>query len=389
MTIINKLWHRDASAAISLKWRLRLALLLSLLVGHPFVNCAHAAAIDYNPGLNGAWFNPQTPGQGFFVEVFPDSGAIFLAWFTWDTTEPDPATATQIGAAGQRWLTAQGTFEGGVAQLDVFLTEGGLFDDPQVVTNSPEGSITLQFDDCYNGTVEYDLVEGGVFGILPITRLANDNGAYCESFGKTVTTPNPDGTTTVNYPFSSFTEVSVGGPFNVTIDRGAVYSVEVTIDSDDAQFLDVSKFGTELDIGLESHNNLQIETMKVSIRMPHLTELSLAGATRGVISGFSGERFSTALAGAVNLQAFNVDFRHLSSQQAGACNLNFENAKPLSSANVILNGASTATLNMLDNASLSGKVTAASSVMYYGSNLDIDLFVDFTSTLTRLGNSRP
>ena len=49
-----------------------------------------------NPGLNGAWFNPVSSGQGFLIEVFPDINQVFLAWFTYDTTQPDPATSAQV-----------------------------------------------------------------------------------------------------------------------------------------------------------------------------------------------------------------------------------------------------------------------------------------------------
>ena len=48
-----------------------------------------------NAGLNDAWYFPDTDGQGFFITVFPDLGAVSLAWFTYDTELP-PLDATQI-----------------------------------------------------------------------------------------------------------------------------------------------------------------------------------------------------------------------------------------------------------------------------------------------------
>ena len=32
-----------------------------------------------NAGLNDAWYNPATDGQGFFITVFPDIGYVLLA----------------------------------------------------------------------------------------------------------------------------------------------------------------------------------------------------------------------------------------------------------------------------------------------------------------------
>ncbi len=147
-----------------------------------------------NPGLNGSWFNPATSGQGFFLDVLPDIPLVFMAWFTYDTTQPAPAQApqadnslakilaAQVGDENHRWLTAQGGFEGDTANLSVFLTTGGLFDDPTPVINTPEGTITLTFKDCTAGTVDYDFTAAGVSGSVPISRLANDNVPLCESF---------------------------------------------------------------------------------------------------------------------------------------------------------------------------------------------------------------
>ncbi len=142
-----------------------------------------SSAIPFNAGLNGSWFNAGTSGQGIFLEVFPDIPLIFIAWFTYDTSQaPDGAVAV-IGHPNHRWLTAQGGFDGTTAVLDVTLTTGGLFDDPAPTSNSESGSygtITISFQDCANGTMEYDLPGLGLSGSIPLTRIANDNVSLCE-----------------------------------------------------------------------------------------------------------------------------------------------------------------------------------------------------------------
>ena len=155
--------------------------------------------IPLNPGLNGSWANFDTLGQGFFIDVLPDIPLIFLAWFTW---EVDPAAPAQtqnraetiagsgnklqavVGDENHRWLTAQGGFSGSTAALDVTLTTGGLFDDPQTVTNSEQGTqgtIWINFSDCKNGVVRYEFTAAGLSGELPIRRLADDNAGICEA----------------------------------------------------------------------------------------------------------------------------------------------------------------------------------------------------------------
>ena len=81
-------------------------------------------AVDINTGMDGSWFNPATAGQGFFIDTHPDpegGNFIFVSWFTYGNDT----------ASGQHWLTAQGSFDGSIAEIDVFETTGGSFDDPQ------------------------------------------------------------------------------------------------------------------------------------------------------------------------------------------------------------------------------------------------------------------
>lgn len=136
-----------------------------------------------NAGLNDAWFNPETDGQGFLLTVLPDNGIVFLAWFTYDTERPPLDATATLGEPGHRWLTAQGPYDGDTANLTVYLTEGGVFDaaDPPAQTDlAGIGSLTLEFADCSEALVSYEISALGLAGEIPIQRLAPDNVARCE-----------------------------------------------------------------------------------------------------------------------------------------------------------------------------------------------------------------
>jgi len=150
----------------------------------PGNNAVQAAAVpvQINAGMNDTWFNIDTPGQGFFVTVFPDLQKMFVGWFTYDVERP-PANVTAIlGDPGARWLTAFGSYSGDTATLDIELTQGGIFDSgTPAPTQGPDGTMEINFSSCNAATVTFDIPSVPVAGTIPITRIANDNVPVCEA----------------------------------------------------------------------------------------------------------------------------------------------------------------------------------------------------------------
>jgi plastocyanin len=150
--------------------------------GRVFVEGGSGAPFQINAGLNDAWFDPATAGQGMFITVFPAIQQMFFAWFTYDTERPPQDLMAVVGEPGHRWLTAFGPYEGAMATLEIELTSGGLFDAAQPMPESnPDGSVTIQFDGCNAATVSYDVASAGLEGEIAIQRIATDNVAICEA----------------------------------------------------------------------------------------------------------------------------------------------------------------------------------------------------------------
>ena len=135
---------------------------------------AGGPAFEINQGISGAWFNPQTSGQGILFDVNPATDFFFGALFTYDTAE-----ANKLGAAEQRWFTVQGSFQGGTAQLPIFLTTGGVFDQPVPTSTTPVGTATISFESCTAGNMSYAINDPPLMGTIPLTRLLAGQ-ALCE-----------------------------------------------------------------------------------------------------------------------------------------------------------------------------------------------------------------
>jgi cysteine-rich repeat protein len=127
-----------------------------------------------NAGHSGAWFNPDTSGQGQFIDVEPDEKFMFISWFTY--TDEDSANPFL-----QRWLTAQGNYSGNLAELTLYETLGGQFDNPQDVQTTAIGTVSLRFDDCDLGEMTYDIEDEGLQGSFPLQRVIPGSGDTCQS----------------------------------------------------------------------------------------------------------------------------------------------------------------------------------------------------------------
>jgi hypothetical protein len=195
-TLIN--WHRDDP--VDDIERMRNETVASFqgnrnpFIDHPeWVACIFqnmCTPFEINAGITGTWFNPATPGQGFFVTVFPSlklpacaaTGAMFVAMFTYEVERPDESVTAIMGEPGHRWITALGCLDGSTATLEIEQTSGGVFNEPlPKVNQEPDGTLTIVFGGCDNATATYDIPSIGRVGDIPLTRVVKDNVAYCES----------------------------------------------------------------------------------------------------------------------------------------------------------------------------------------------------------------
>ncbi|MFC1695750.1 hypothetical protein ACFL1C_06465 [Pseudomonadota bacterium] len=130
-------------------------------------------SVDINAGMDGAWFDENTSGQGYLIDVHTNSGGskfIFVAWFTYGDDM----------MSGQRWLTAQGNFEGSSASIDVYETTGGSFDDSKLVNIDKVGTMVLDFQDCNNALLTYSLTDDGLNNSIAISRAIPGSQVMCE-----------------------------------------------------------------------------------------------------------------------------------------------------------------------------------------------------------------
>ncbi len=134
-----------------------------------------------NEGLNGSWSDPENPGQGFLVEVLPAINTLFVAWFTYDTTAAEAGETAVVGEPNHRWLTAQGQYEGTSANLTLYLTQGGIFNQNAMTQTNEVGSLIINFSDCDKATVQYNITDSELSGMIPLKRISGSAVPFCQS----------------------------------------------------------------------------------------------------------------------------------------------------------------------------------------------------------------
>lgn len=110
-------------------------------------------------GIMGAWFDPETSGQGFSLEVVPSQNQLVAYWFTYSAD-----------GSMQQWMVGVGDINNSSASMDMIIPQGGALDQPIAPQTPVWGSATFRFDSCTRGEVEYTSEANGS-GLIKLTRL--------------------------------------------------------------------------------------------------------------------------------------------------------------------------------------------------------------------------
>ncbi|MCW8870565.1 MAG: peptidylprolyl isomerase [Proteobacteria bacterium] len=147
-----------------------------------YINKAYVLSEKFqiNAGLSGAWFNPDTNGQGVYLEVLPSAHLLISAWFAYDLLPPEAALKSDFGASEHRWFTLEGQYTEDSMEGIIILTEGGAFDSSEPVINSLFGSVNIQFSSCNRAVMTYEITEPAISGTIPLQRQSDVNVELCE-----------------------------------------------------------------------------------------------------------------------------------------------------------------------------------------------------------------
>ncbi|MDH3902027.1 MAG: beta-lactamase family protein [Xanthomonadales bacterium] len=119
---------------------------------------------ELNPRLDnrydGAWYDPQTDGQGVTLEILDDGNRLVGFWYTYDEN------------GEKRWFIFNGEISGDVAEVSILQTSGGRFLQPDPVEESEWGTGRFITVDCNH--VNFEIISAEVKTTVELTRITGN-----------------------------------------------------------------------------------------------------------------------------------------------------------------------------------------------------------------------
>jgi Putative auto-transporter adhesin, head GIN domain len=170
---------------------------------------------------------------------------------------------------------------------------------------------------------------------------------------------------------SGFTGLQVRGPWEVTVERGDAWAVELSYPAalEDRTLAQVENDQLVIDWHTrgflarfdDGRDGLR---MKARVTMPSLETLGVSGAASVTFSGFDGTTLAVMASGATNLRGLSSRYRDLELGLSGAGQLDLRDVVA-TNAHVNLSGVGSIKLR-LDGGTLSGSASGAASIEYSG-----------------------
>jgi hypothetical protein len=182
--------------------------------------------------------------------------------------------------------------------------------------------------------------------------------------------------------FKDFTTVHLGSAFQSRITYSNSYRVSVTIDDNLFDYLQVTKEGDVLAIGLKPGYEYRYSSLTLSaeIQLPDLRELQSGGATRNTIQGFNfSHELVLRLSGASSTEMTDVSVGDAEIEISGASTL---------SGKITANGDARFTLSGASTATVGGKANNLLITVSGASNTELSNFIVHNAKVNLSGASQ-
>lgn len=184
------------------------------------------------------------------------------------------------------------------------------------------------------------------------------------------------GDETKTFNNKDFTEVSICCGMKLHLNKASNFSVKVTADSKDMQFLSVEQEGSSLHFYISKNNYRMHNEIRIEVNMPDLEAVELSGGALASINMQTSRSFSAELSGGAYLKG-NLSCKNIEMDLSGGSKITLKG----SAGNIELNGSGGSIFQLADLS-----VKDVESQLSGGSNVEIKM--DGTLNTSQSGGSQ-
>ncbi|MFP4363701.1 MAG: GIN domain-containing protein [Spirochaetia bacterium] len=166
------------------------------------------------------------------------------------------------------------------------------------------------------------------------------------------------------YDLDGFTSLRFSGTWNIELQEGDEYQVNLEVSENLADRLNIRLSGDTLVLGINS-GFLNFGTLRAEIVMPSLSNIEGSGAVEVLCQDFVGNQLDVELSGAAKIEMIDCSYEDLNLSSSGAVSAELRDSL-FNNAHVDLSGAASVEVTM-NGGQLTGSISGGGSVDYWGS----------------------
>ena len=184
-----------------------------------------------------------------------------------------------------------------------------------------------------------------------------------------------------SYPLKYFSGIKASGKWNLQLQSGETYAVQIEAPEYFLEGLIVEKEKDVLNLDIKRGWRLKSGELKAQVTLPSLKSLHVSGSVTVDMNGFEGERLKIKASGSTRLGGRANKLYYLTLKGSGSTKLDLLD-NPITFVDIDLSGSSAVSVTMAGG-DLKGSISGSGTVVYDGDIRDQEVSISGSGSVKR------
>ena len=184
-----------------------------------------------------------------------------------------------------------------------------------------------------------------------------------------------------SYPIQYFSGIRASGNWNLVIEQGESYGIELEGPEYLMDVILVEKEQSDLRLDIKDGIRWRDDEVNAIIKLPKVDTLRLSGSVNVDMHGFQSERLKIKASGSTNLKGRQNNIYYLTLKGSGSTQIDLIN-NPITHAEIDLSGSSKVSVSMAGG-DLKGSISGSGTVIYDGEIRDQEVRISGSGSVKR------